>query len=438
MKSERIDLKGNNGRVAIVAALRTPFARMGTHFCALNPIELGAMVVAELVARNEVPADQVQQLVFGQTVMMPDAPFIAREIVLATGLSPSTDAYSITRACATSFQTVASAADSILLGHSEIAIAGGVDSTSSVRIPLSEKFSATLRDVNFAKSAGERIKLLSKLRPRDLLPTPPSITEYSTGLTMGQNAEQMVKAWGVTRKEQDDIAHTSHANAAAAWAEGKLDAEVMTAFVNDNGKARAIHEDNLVRSNSQREGYAKLKPVFDQQYGSVTAGNSSPLTDGAAAILLMSEARAQALGYSPLAYLRSYAFAAKTPQDDMLMGPVLAAPVALDRAGIALKDLTLVDMHEAFAAQVACNLKGLASKRYLHTHLGRSQAVGEVDPEKLNVLGGSIAYGHPFGATGARIIGQTANELKRRGGGLALMTACAAGGIGAAMIIESE
>jgi acetyl-CoA acyltransferase len=209
MKSERIEMKGKNGRVAIVATLRTPFARIGTHFRDLNPIELGAMAVSELLARNNLAPDAVDQCVFGQTVMMPDAPFIAREIVLATGMSPYTDAYSITRACATSFQTVASAADNILLGYSDVSIAGGVDSTSSVRIPLSEKLSATLRDANFAKGAGAKLKLLSALRPKDLIPTPPSITEYSTGMTMGQNAEQMVKAWGVTREEQDDIAHAS-------------------------------------------------------------------------------------------------------------------------------------------------------------------------------------------------------------------------------------
>lgn len=432
MTAERLPLKGRNGRVAIVAGLRTPFARIATHFRDANAIELGAMLVNELLARNQLPKDQVQQLVFGMTVMIPEAPFIAREIAIACDM-PDVDAYSITRACATSFQTVASAAESILAGSVEIAVAGGTDSTSSVRITTTPKLSATLRDANFAKTPVEKIKLLARLRPRDILPTPPSITEYSTGLTMGQNAEQMAKKWGATREEQDDIAHASHSNAARAWAEGKMNDEVMTATV----AGKAIHEDNLVRKASERAGYAKLKPVFDREHGSVTAGNSSPLTDGAAAVILMSEAKAKALGYSPLGYIRSYHFAAKTPREDMLMGPVLAVPVALERAGIALKDLTLVDMHEAFAAQLACNLKGLASKQYFQETMNRSQPVGEVDRAKLNVLGGTIAYGHPFGATGARLIVQTLNELKRRGGGLALNTACAAGGIGAAMVLES-
>ncbi|MDR3418931.1 MAG: acetyl-CoA C-acyltransferase FadI [Nevskia sp.] len=435
MTTERLELRGRNGRIAVVAGLRTPFARIGTHFRDLDAIELGTMLVNELLARNDLAKEDVQQLVFGMTVMIPEAPFIGREIALACGM-PDVDAYSITRACATSFQAAASAAESILAGHLDIAVAGGVDSTSSVRIALSRKFSATLRDANFARTPREKLRLLAKLRPRDVIPTPPSITEYSTGKTMGQNAEDMAKKWNASRDEQDDIAHASHSNAAKAWAEGKLDREVMTAFVTP--QATPVHEDNLVRKNSERAGYARLKPVFDKRYGSVTAGNSSPLTDGAAAMILMSEAKAKALGYRPLGYLRSWHFAAKTPREDMLMGPVLAAPVALDRAGVGLKDLALVDMHEAFAAQVACNLKGLASKQYAKDVLNRSKPVGEVDRDRLNVLGGSIAYGHPFGATGARIIVQTLNELQRRGGGLALTTACAAGGIGAAMVLESE
>lgn len=437
--SDRLEPKGRNGRVAIVAGLRTPFARIGTHFRDLNAIELGAMVVNELLARNDLSKSEVQQLVFGMTVMIPEAPFIAREIAIACGM-PDVDAYSITRACATSFQTAASAAESILAGTADTIVAGGVDSTSSVRITTSPKFSAVLRDANFARTPVRKLKVLSKLRPKDVLPIPPAITEYSTGLLMGQNAEAMAKKWGATREEQDDLAHASHSNATKAWAEGKMEKEVMTAYLPElaGNDAKPVHEDNLVRKNSDRASYAKLKPVFDKQYGTVTAGNSSPLTDGACALILMSETRAKASGHKPLGYIRSYHFAAKTPREDMLMGPVLAAPVALDRAGLGLKDLTLVDMHEAFAAQVACNLKGLASQQYLQETLGRSKPVGEVDRGKLNVLGGSVSYGHPFGATGARIIVQTLNELQRRGGGFALATACAAGGIGAAMVLEAD
>lgn len=431
-------LRGKQGRVAIVAGVRTPFARMATCFRDLDAIDLGSMAVSELIARSGLDADTVEQVVFGMTVMKPAAPFIAREIVLASGMNPRIDAYSITRACATSFQTVASAADHIGMGHANVIIAGGTDSTSNVSVPLSARLSTALRDLSQAKSGADRLRILTGLRPKDLVPERPSITEYSTGKTMGQSAEQMAKTYGVTRAEQDDLAHASHSNAARALADGRLDAQRMTAFVKLNGKTVAIDDDNLVRKNSTREGYDRLKPVYDKELGTVTAGNASPLTDGAAAILLMSEEHAKALGYEPLAYIRSYAFEARTPQHDLLMGPVLAAATALDRGGVKLADMDTIDMHEAFAAQVACNIRGMESKKYMQEMMGRADALGTVDRDKLNINGGSIAFGHPFGATGARIISQAAHELKRRGGGLAMTTACAAGGIGAAMILERD
>ncbi len=429
----RQNLRNHRGRIAIVDGLRTPFARIATHFRDLSAIDLGAIAVRELMQRNDLKPAQVDQLVFGMTVMIPEAPFIAREIALQLGLD-NLDAYSITRACATSFQTAASAAESILAGSAQVVIAGGTDSTSSVRLPMSPKFSSTLRDVSFARSLGDRLKLLSTLRPKDILPMEPSITEFSVGETMGESTEKMVKKWGVSRADQDDLAHASHSNAANAWREGRLDRQVIGVHVN----GQLLKDDNLVRKHSERSSYDKLKPVFDRSgQGSVTAGNASPLTDGAAALLLMSEAQAQAEGREVLGYIRSYAFAARSPQDDLLMGPVLAAPIAMDRAGLSLADLTLIDMHEAFAGQVACNIKGLASDAYAR-EFGRSKALGEIDRSKLNVNGGSLAFGHPFGATGARVIAQTLYELKRRGGGTALTTACAAGGVGAAMVLEVD
>lgn len=253
---------------------------------------------------------------------------------------------------------------------------------------------------------------------------------------MGESCEKMVKKWNVSRTEQDDIAFASHHNAANAWKEGYLDTQVMTAFLPPN--STPLKDDNLVRKNAERAAYDKLKPVYDKITGTVTAGNASPLTDGASALILMSEEKAKAMGLEPIGYIRSYAFAAKTPKEDLLMGPVLAAPIALDRAGLSLSDITLFDMHEAFAGQLACNLRGLASDSYARDVLHRNKAVGEVNRDILNVNGGSIAYGHPFGATGTRVINQALYELKRRGGGVALTTACAAGGIGAAMVVEAD
>jgi acetyl-CoA acyltransferase len=431
--NQRQHLHNYRGRIAIVDGLRTPFARIATHYRDLSAIDLGAIAVKELMQRNALQAKDIDQLVYGMTVMIPEAPFIAREVALQLGMN-DVDAYSITRACATSFQTVASGAESILAGSANVVIAGGTDSTSSVRLPMSPHFSATLRDVSFAKTLPQRLKLLAKLRASDLLPQQPSITEFSVGETMGQSTEKMVKKWGVSRAEQDDIAHASHSNAANAWQQGRMDQQVIRVDL----AAGPLKDDNLVRKQSVRSSYDKLRPVFDAEHGSVTAGNSSPLTDGASALLLMSEAQARAEGREVLGFIRSFAFAAKTPQDDLLMGPVHAAPIALDRAGISLNDLTIIDMHEAFAGQLACNLKGLASDDYARTVLGRNKAVGEVNRDILNVNGGSLAFGHPFGATGARVIAQTLYELKRRGGGLSLTTACAAGGIGAAMVLEVD
>ncbi|WP_428943645.1 acetyl-CoA C-acyltransferase FadI [Pantoea sp. FN060301] len=423
-------------RIAITHGLRTPFARQATALHGIPAVELGRMVVSELLARSDIPPELIEQLVFGQVVQMPEAPNIAREIVLGSGLSVHTDAWSVSRACATSFQAVANVAESLMVGHIQAGIAGGADSSSVLPIGVSKKLGRVLVDLSKARSFSQKMKLFSQLRPRDLLPVPPAVAEYSTGLRMGDTAEQMAKSHDISRERQDALAHRSHQKAAKAWEEGKLAGEVMTAFV---PPWRAPFErDNNVRANSSLADYTKLRPAFDRRHGSVTAANSTPLTDGAAAVILMTESRARSLGITPLGYLRSYAFTAIDVRHDMLLGPSWASPLALDRAGITLQDLTLIDMHEAFASQTLANLKMFADERFAREVLHRPHALGEVDEAKFNVLGGSIAYGHPFAATGARMITQTLNELRRRGGGLGLVTACAAGGLGAAMVLEAE
>lgn len=423
-------------RIAIVTGLRTPFARQATAFHGVLAIDLGKMVVGEMLARSDIPAEVIEQLVFGQVVQMPEAPNIAREIVLGTGMSVHTDAYSVSRACATSFQAVANVAESLMAGTIRAGIAGGADSSSVLPIGVSKTLARTLVDANKARTLSQKLKLFSRLRPRDLLPVPPAVAEYSTGLRMGDTAEQMAKNWGISREQQDALAHRSHQLAAKAWEEGKLSAEVMTAYTPPFREP--LEQDNNIRKNSTLADYQKLRPAFDRKHGTVTAANSTPLTDGAAAVILMTESRAKELGLRPLGYLRSYAFTAIDVWQDMLLGPAWSTPLALERAGLTLADLTLIDMHEAFAAQTLANLQCLASDRFAREVLGRSQATGEVDESKFNVLGGSIAYGHPFAATGARMITQTLHELRRRGGGFGLVTACAAGGLGAAMIVEAE
>lgn len=424
-------------RIAIVSGLRTPFARQATAFHGIPAVDLGKMVVGELLARSEIPADAIEQLVFGQVVQMPEAPNIAREIVLGTGMNVHTDAYSVSRACATSFQAVANVAESLMAGTIRAGIAGGADSSSVLPIGVSKALARVLVDVNKARTTRQRLTLFfSRLRLRDLLPVPPAVAEYSTGLRMGDTAEQMAKTYGITREQQDALAHRSHQRAAQAWAEGKLAEEVMTTYVPPYKNPFA--EDNNIRGASTLADYAKLRPAFDRKHGSVTAANSTPLTDGAAAVILMTESRAKELGLRPLGYLRSYAFTAIDVWQDMLLGPAWSTPLALERAGLTMADLTLFDMHEAFAAQTLANLQLLGSERFACEVLGRAQATGEVDDAKFNVLGGSIAYGHPFAATGARMITQTLHELRRRGGGFGLVTACAAGGLGAAMVLEAE
>lgn len=432
-----INLRTRDGeRIAIVSGLRTPFAKQATEFHGVSALDLGKLVVNELLIRAELDPALVEQVVYGQVVQMPEAPNIAREIVLGTGMQVHTDAYSVTRACATSFQSVVSVAESMLAGVTQIAIAGGADSSSVLPIGVSKKLARALVDVNKAKTLGQKLAIFRRLGLKDLLPVPPAVAEYSTGLSMGDTAEQMAKSHGISRAAQDEMAHRSHTLAAAAWQAGKLADEVMTAYVEPY--SRYLKIDNNIRMESKLDSYAKLKPVFDRVHGSVTAANSTPLTDGASAVLMMTEGRAKALGYTPLGYLRSYAFSAIGVHEDMLMGPSYATPIALDRAGMKLSDLTLIEMHEAFAAQALANMKMFGSRKFAEEKLGRSEAIGEIDMDKFNVNGGSLAYGHPFAATGTRLIVQTLNELKRRGGGIGLTTACAAGGLGAAMIVETE
>ena len=426
----------NGERIAIVSGLRTPFARQSTAFDRLSALDLGKLAVNEMLQTANFDPQLIEQVVFGQVVQMPEAPNIAREIVLGTGMNPHTDAYSVTRACATSFQAAVNITESIMAGSIDIGIAGGADSTSMLPIGVSKKMAATLLALSKAKTMPARLKLLSALGVKDLIPVPPAVAEYSTGLSMGQTAEQMAKSHAISREEQDAFAHRSHILAAQAWRDGLLNDEVITAF--SAPYQQWIDRDNNVRQDSTLAAYAKLIPAFDRLYGSVTAANSTPLTDGAAAILLMREGRAKELGLTPLGYIRSYAFAAIDVAEDMLMGPAYASPLALERAGLTLGDLTLIDMHEAFAAQTLANVKMFGSKRFAQQKLGRDSAIGDIDMDKFNVLGGSIAYGHPFAATGARMIIQTLHELQRRGGGFALNTACAAGGLGVAMILEAE
>ena len=421
-------------RVAIVRGLRTPFVKAGTVFGELTALELGRIVVQELIQRAEIDPSEIDQVVFGQVIPTLTATSIAREVVIAAGLPRQIEAHTASRACATSLQALVDAANTIAVGTSEVAIIGGTESMSDPPIFTSRPLAQALVQASRAKSFPQKVRPFQKLKPKDLLPVPPAIAEYSTGQTMGDSAEKMAKENGISRREQDELSFLSHRNAARAWKEGRFDAEVMHVPVPPKFN-HVADRDNIVRDDTSVEALGQLRPVFDRKYGTVTAGNSSPLTDGASAILVMSEDRAKALKLEVLGYLRSYAFAATDPADQLLQGPAYAAPIALDRAGMKLADLDLIEMHEAFAAQVASNLQAFASKQFAQK-LGRAAPLGEVDRSRLNVNGGSIALGHPFAATGARIVTQVLNELKRRNKSTAMCTVCAAGGLGAAVVLE--
>ena len=421
-------------RVAIVAGVRTPFVKAGTSFRNISAIDLGKLTVAELLQRADLDGKEVTALVFGTVIPSVLAPNIAREVSLIPQLPKGCEAYTVGRACASANQAITDAADQIALGHHDCIIAGGAESLSTVPILHSRGFADALVAASKAKSIGGRVASLARIRPKDLVPITPAIAEPSTGETMGQSAEKMAKLNGITREAQDELALRSHQKAAAGTKDGRLTAEIFPVYVPSSYET-VVASDNGIRADSSIEALAKLSPVFDRKYGTVTAGNSSPLTDGAAAIVLMSDEKAKALGYKPLGYIRSYAYSALDPGEQLLMGPVLAVPVALRRAGLSLNDIDLVEMHEAFAAQVLSNLKGLESKAWAE-RAGFSHPVGTVDPAKLNLMGGSIAIGHPFGGTGARITTTLLNELGRRGGQFGLMTVCAAGGMGFAMVVE--
>ena len=430
-------MESNGTRVAVVAGLRTPFAKQWSAYREVSALDLANIVVSELLQRVDLDPKEIQQVVYGQVVPSVEAPNIAREILLATGMPKSIEAYSVSRACATSYQSAVNVAEAIMAGAIDTGVAGGADSASNVPITVSKRLAEALMAATKARSIGERMQAFAGIRPRDLAPVPPAIKEFSTGLSMGDSAEKMAKENHISREAQDEFAHRSHSLAGKEWDEGKLDDEVMEVFV-PNRFNEAIREDNLIRKDTAIEKYAKLKPAFDRKHGTVTAANSSPLTDGASALLLMREDKAKALGFDVLGFIRSYAFAALDPAGQLLMGPSYASPLALDRAGVKVSDLDLVDMHEAFAAQILSNTQAFESAEWSQKHLGRSEKIGDIDWDKFNVTGGSISIGHPFAATGARQITQTLRELKRRGGNLALCTACAAGGLGAAMVLEAQ
>ncbi|CAN5562693.1 acetyl-CoA C-acyltransferase FadI [soil metagenome] len=430
-------MNGNGRRVAIVEGCRTPFAKSGTVFKNVSAVELGKISVRELIARTDLDPKEIDHVVYGTVVQSVQEPNIAREVTLGSGIPPSVPSFTVARACASSNQAITSGAEHIMMGHADVVIAGGAESLTDIPILFSPKMREALVRASKARSLPERLKAFASVRPAHLAPITPAIAEPTTGETMGESAEKMARENGISREEQDRWALRSHQLAWAATEDGRLTREIVPTYVPPKFE-EVVTRDNGIRADSSLEKLSQLRPVFDRKYGTLTAGNSSPLTDGASAVLLMSEEKAKALGYQPLGYIRSYAYASLSPADQLLQGPVYAAPVALERAGLSMQEIDLLEMHEAFASQVLSNLQWFDSKKVAQERLGRSEPIGVPPEERINVMGGSIAIGHPFGATGGRVTVTLLNELKRRDGQFGMISVCAAGAMGFVMIVERE
>lgn len=421
-------------RAVVVGGMRTPFVKAFTHFMELDTIALGVAAARGLLTQLGLPRQALDAVVWGGVILPGASPNVGREIALDLQLPPSTYGSTVSMACASGLLAIVEAARMVERGDAEVVLAGGSDSTSNAEVKLPQKAVHALAPLAFGKaSPAEVLGALSDLWPfYDLLPTRPRVAERTTGKLMGESAEDMARRNRISREEQDAFAVRSHHRAAAAIDSGRFALEVVPVTP---PAGRLVTQDTLVRGDTSEERLARLPPVFTHG-GTLTAGNSSPLTDGAAATVVMSEERARDLGFGQLTWLRDWVFVGVDPADQLLIGPALAMPQVLDRNGLTLADCDLVDLHEAFAAQVLCVLRLLASPAFARERLGREAPVGLVDPERLNVHGGSVAVGHPFGATGARMVNTMHNELQLKGGRRALLGLCAAGGLGAAALLE--
>lgn len=421
-------------RPVVIDGLRSPFVKAFGEFQRWGTVELSQRVAVELLEKSRFPADKLDEVIMGCVLPSVNAPNVAREVVLGTEIPNHVPGMTVARACSSSAQALILAAQGIKTGDYRAVLVGGVESMSNVPVPHNKRVIDTLMAFSKAKGVAKKVSILRNLRPADLLPKPPSIAEASTGKSMGQHAEVMARLNNISREDQDELTQRSHQRAAAAWEAGKYSEEVATMW--PPGSYQPVSRDAYVRGDTTVEKLASLKPAFDKTYGTLTAGNSSGLTDGAAMLLVAEETFARELGYKPLSRVLSWSNAALAPEPQLLMGPAYAVPAALKKAGLKLEDMDLVDIHEAFAAQVLSVTRQLESAEFAKQIGWGDEPVGKIDPEKLNVNGGSLALGHPFGATGARMILSISRELQRRQGRYALLAWCAAGGMGTAIVLE--
>jgi acetyl-CoA C-acetyltransferase len=421
-------------RVAIVGGARIPFARANGAYSEASNQDMLTAALRALVDKYNLKGEKIGEVAAGAVIKHSKDWNLARESALGAGIHPTTPAYDLQRACGTSLSAVAQLGNRIALGEIDSAIAGGADSTSDIPLAFSSKLQKIVLRSAGGKTLGKRLSPWLDFRFGHLKPLAPGIAEPCTGMSMGQHCEEMAKEWKIGRREQDELALASHRNAAAAWKEGFFDDLVF--------EFSKIKTDNNVRADATLEKLGALRNAFDPSpAGTLTAGNSSPLTDGAACVLLASEDWAQKRGLQPQCFLGHTDTAAVDfvgmagPKEGLLMAPAYAVPRMLDRAGLTLQDFDFYEIHEAFAAQVLCTLKAWESEEWCLSRLGR-RALGSIDMQKLNMKGSSVAIGHPFAATGARIVATLARQLARRGSGRGLISICAAGGMGVTAILE--
>lgn len=422
-------------KIAIIGGVRIPFARQNTAYATRSNLDMLSTVLKGLVDKYQLHGERLGEVASGAVLKFSRDFNLAREGVMSSGLSAQTPAYDVQQACGTSLETAILVGNKIALGQIDSGIASGVDTASDAPISVSEGLRKTLLAANRAKTTGDRLKALLRLRPRDLTPMVPAVQEPRTKMSMGEHCEEMAKQWQISREDQDLLAYESHKKAAAAYEAGFYD-DLLIPYA-------GLKRDNSLRADSTLEKLAKLGPAFDRKSGrgTLTAGNSTPLTDGAAAVLLGSEEWAKAHDLPVLAYLVDAETAAVDyagpKKEGLLMAPTYAVPRMLARHGLTLQDFDFYEIHEAFAAQVLCTLKAWEDPDYCRNNLGLDGPFGNIDRSKLNVYGGSLATGHPFAATGARILAALAKALAQRGSGRGLISICAAGGLGVTAIVEA-
>jgi len=421
----------NTRRVAIVGGNRIPFARSNGTYAHASDQDMLTATLDGLVERFSLEGERLGEVVAGAVLKHARDRDLTRESVLGSKLAPETPAYDVQQACGTGLETVITVANKIALGQIDAGIAGGVDTASDAPIAVNEDLRHILLDINRSKSLPGRARQLTRLRPGQIVPEIPQNAEPRTGLSMGEHAAKTAVEWGIARADQDELAVASHVHMAAAYERGFYE-DLMTPYL-------GLSRDENLRPDSTVEKLAKLKPVFGGPDGTMTAGNSTPLTDGASAVLLASEEWAAARGLPVLAYFKDAQTAAVDhvhKGDGLLMAPAFALPALLEHNGLALDGFDLYEIHEAFASQVLATLAAWRDPVFARERLGRDAAVGEIDRAKLNVNGGSLAAGHPFAATGGRIVASLAKALDERGGGTGVISICAAGGQGVVAILE--